>query len=320
MATYPYSQHGYIVRGEKLSTSESATARLDTAVHGLRNDRVHGAMELAVRALDAAADLLIRDSTLDVRTVARALATARPSMAAIANAVTLTLAPFAAGRGTLSEIAEAVAARKASWRDDTRMIEHSILHIPKDILTYSHASTTRIVLLTLRNSLKQVVIPEGRPVGDGKRLAEILAGAGIPVTVITEAQMGWWVPQVEAIVVGADTVTPAGDVINHMGTATLALIARQHNVPIYSLTHTLKIAPYDRPQDLREENDPAEIWPHPPPGIAIRNPAFDRTPADQITVITECGMLTADLRERVIAEHRAAWEVFGLDRADAVSS
>jgi translation initiation factor eIF-2B subunit alpha len=108
-----------------------------------------------------------------------------------------------------------------------RLIGHVAQHIPRDILTYSHASTTRIVLLALRNSLKQVVIPEGRPVDDGNRLAEVLAGARIPVTVITEAQMGWWVPQVEAIVVGADTVTPAGDVVNHMGTATLALIARQ---------------------------------------------------------------------------------------------
>jgi translation initiation factor 2B subunit (eIF-2B alpha/beta/delta family) len=157
-------------------------------------------------------------------------------------------------------------------------------------------------------------------VDDGKRLAAILAAAGIPVIVITEAQMGWWVPQVEAVVVGADTVTPAGDVVNHMGTATLALIARSCGVPLYSLTHTLKIAPDDRPEDLREENDPAEIWPHPPAGITIRNPAFDRTPAAQVTIITERGVLTDDLRATVVAEHRAAWRALGLDRTDAVSS
>src|SRR5205085_2608084 len=107
---------------------------------------------------------------------------------------------------------------------------------------------------------------------------------------------------------------------NHMGTATLALVACAHGVPMYSLTHTLKIAPYDRPEDVREENDPAEIWPDPPAGITIRNPAFDRTPADRITVITERGTLTDDLRTTVVAEHRAAWRALGFDRTDAVSS
>lgn len=277
-------------------------------------------MELAVRAVELALELHEGDPDLDLRTIARALAGARPSMAAIANAVALTLAPF--GRDPdIDNVRQHAERCIATWRaDDQRLIETARPHIPKDIITYSHASTTRNTFLALRNHLCRVVIPEGRPVDDGKRLAAILAAAGIPVTVVTEAQMGWWAPQVEAIVVGADTVTPAGDVVNHMGTATLALIAREHGIPMYSLTHTLKVAPYDRPEDLREENDPAEIWPDPPAGITIRNPAFDRTPAAQITVITERGTLTDDLRANVVAEHRAAWQALGLDRADAVSS
>src|SRR5262249_8455572 len=156
----------------------------------------------------------------------------------IANAVALTLAPDVHDTEA-ARVRQEADCRLSHWRaDDQRLIAAATPHIPEVLLTYSHASTTRNMLLALRNQLRQVVIPEGRPVDDGKRLAAILAGAGIPVTVITEAQMGWWVPRVEAVVVGADTVTPAGDVVNHMGTATLALVARECGVPMYSLTHT----------------------------------------------------------------------------------
>ena len=150
------------------------------------------------------------------------------------------------------------------------------------------------------------------PIDDGKKLARALAAVGLPVTVITEAQMGAWVRGVGAVLVGADTVAPDGSVYNHMGTATLALLAREHGVPMYSLTHTLKVAPYDRPEDMREENDPAEVWADPPTGITVRNMTFDRTPADRIQVITERGPLTDALRAAVVAEHRAAWEAVGL--------
>ncbi len=161
-----------------------------------------------------------------------------------------------------------------------------------------------------------MIVPEGRPINDGKALATMLAVAGIPVTVVTEGQMGWWVRQVEAIVVGADTVAPDGAVYNHMGTGTIALVAREYAIPVYSLTHTIKVAPYDRPEDMREENDSAEVWANPPPGITVRNPTFDRTPASQITVLTERDILDDALRAVVVAEHRAAWETLGLDTHD----
>ncbi|MDQ2783534.1 MAG: hypothetical protein M3Y58_00855, partial [Chloroflexota bacterium] len=163
-----------------------------------------------------------------------------------------------------------------------------------------------------KDRLRTVIIPEGRPINDGKGFARLLAASGIPVTVITEAQMGRWVREVGAVFVGADTIAPDGSVYNHMGTATLALLAQEYGTPLYSLTHTIKIAPYDRPADMDEENDPGEVWADPPPGITVRNPTFDRTPARQVTVLTERGILTDALRATLVAAHRAAWERVGL--------
>ena len=82
----------------------------DTA-RALRADRVYGATELALRAVEFAEDLLAAHPERDVQQVARELVMARPSMAAIGNAVALILAPVAAGtvdRKTLPEDAEAL--------------------------------------------------------------------------------------------------------------------------------------------------------------------------------------------------------------------
>ncbi len=271
-------------------------------------------MELAARAIDLATELVNDDPAADIRHVARTLATARPSMAAIANAVALHLAPVDTDVALRAALREQAVVTKERWAaGSVRLAETVKRHIPKVLLTYSNSSSTRNALLALRDHLRSVIVPEGRPINDGKLLATMLAAAGIPVTVVTEGQMGWWVRQVEAIIVGADTVAPDGAVYNHMGTATLALVAREHAIPVYSLTHTIKVAPYDRPEDMREENDPAEVWANPPPGITVRNPTFDRTPASQITVLTERGILNDALRAAVVAEHRVAWETLGLD-------
>lgn len=283
------------------------------AARALRADRVHGAMELALRAIESAADLLAAHPERDVRAVARALATARPSMAAIGNAVVLTLVPLATDHAARALLPERVECLRLEWiADGERLTQVARLHIPKDILTYSHSSSTRNALLAIKDRLRTVIIPEGRPIDDGKSLARILAAAGLPVLVVTEAQMGRWVREVDAVLVGADTVAPDGAVYNHIGTATLALLAREYRKPMYALTHTIKIAPDDRPADMEEENDPGEVWADPPPGITVRNPAFDRTPADRITILTERGILTDTLRATLVAEHHAAWQALGL--------
>lgn len=270
-------------------------------------------MELALQAVEYAAALLSENRTRDPRTVARVLATARPSMAVIANAVALFIAPLVDERYSRDAIHAHAHTLIEGWTRETDALRsHALSHIPKAILAYSNSSSTRTTLIAAKNQIERVIIPEGRPIDDGKRLATILAAAGIPVTVVTEGQMGWWVPQVEAVIVGADTVAPDGAISNHMGTATLALVAHLHHIPMYSLTHTLKIAPYDRSEDVREENDPAEVWAHPPLGVIVRNVTFDRTPADHVRIITEQGMMNAEQIAVAVAKHRAAWETVGL--------
>lgn len=292
-----------------------ATDDVTRATRVLRMDRERGAMQLAMQAVELVVPLLDPAASRDARTVVRALARARPSMVAIANAVALFAAPFVADNGGASgnDVQGAARRQLARWQADEEELRlNAERHVPRVLLAYSNSSTTRGLLTALAGRVERVIVPEGRPIDDGKRLATALAGAGIPVTVITEAQMGAWLPTVGAVLVGADTVLPDGSLINHIGTATLALLAEVQHIPVISLTHTLKIAPHHCPEDMQEENDPAELWSAPPPGVTVRNLTFDRTPSERVTIITERGVLTDTLRAAVVSAHRAAWAACGL--------
>jgi methylthioribose-1-phosphate isomerase len=148
----------------------------------------------------------------------------------------------------------------------------------------------------------QVIADETRPVLQGARLtAWELMQDKIPVTLITDNMAGSLMRQgkIQLCVVGADRIAANGDVANKIGTYSVAVLARAHNIPFYVA------APYST-IDLKtktgadipiEQRNPLEVTTihgsHPvaPAGVAVYNPAFDVTPAELITgIITERGV------------------------------
>ena len=99
--------------------------------------------------------------------------------------------------------------------------------------------------------------------------------------------------------VGTDRVTANGDVVNKIGTYMVAVLAHRHNIPFY-VACPVSTIDLDTPTGAQvpiEERNPEEVlgfagmrWA--PEGIAVRNPAFDVTPAALVTaIITERGIL-----------------------------
>ncbi len=148
----------------------------------------------------------------------------------------------------------------------------------------------------------QVIADETRPVLQGARLtAWELMQDHIPVTLITDNMAGTLMRQgkIHLCIVGADRIAANGDVANKIGTYSVAVLAKAHNIPFYVA------APYST-IDLKttsgadipiEQRNPAEVTTihgsHPvaPEGVAVYNPAFDVTPAELITgIITERGV------------------------------
>src|SRR5262249_28634357 len=85
---------------------------------------------------------------------------------------------------------------------------------------------------------KQVTVyaDETRPFLQGARLtAWELVRDGIPTTVITDNMAGALMRQgrVNFVVVGADRIAANGDTANKIGTYSVAILAREHQIPFY---------------------------------------------------------------------------------------
>lgn len=148
----------------------------------------------------------------------------------------------------------------------------------------------------------EVFADETRPYLQGSRLTTFeLMQDGIPVTLITDSMAGWLMAKggVDLVIVGADRIASNGDVANKIGTYTLAVLAREHQVPFYVACplSTLDLSIKTGEEIIIEEREAREVT-HvgavrlAPEAARVWNPAFDVTPAHLVTaLITEKGVI-----------------------------
>jgi methylthioribose-1-phosphate isomerase len=148
--------------------------------------------------------------------------------------------------------------------------------------------------------LERLYADETRPRLQGARLtAWECAQEGIPVTVITDSMAAHCMQRcmIDAVVVGADRIAANGDAANKIGTYSVALIAKAHNIPFFvaAPVSTIDFNIASGKDIPIEERDASEVYQIGetvlcPPGVEYYNPAFDVTPAELITaIITEFG-------------------------------
>lgn len=147
-----------------------------------------------------------------------------------------------------------------------------------------------------------VFVDETRPFLQGARLtAWELREANIPQTLITDNMAGYLMRRgsIDCVIVGADRVVANGDVANKIGTYSLAVLAKAHNLPFYvaapSSTIDLSMAHGDLiPIEERPEHEVTHLQGQriAPEGVVAAHPAFDITPHELITaIITERGVI-----------------------------
>jgi methylthioribose-1-phosphate isomerase len=99
--------------------------------------------------------------------------------------------------------------------------------------------------------------------------------------------------KVDAVITGADRIARNGDAANKIGTYALSILARAHNLPFYVAAPTSTIDPgIATGEDIPiEHRRPDELGIAVPEGFGVYNPAFDVTPAANISgIITEHGV------------------------------
>jgi len=148
----------------------------------------------------------------------------------------------------------------------------------------------------------KILATETRPLLQGARLtAWELKKASVPFTLITDSMAGYFMErgEVDCVIVGADRIVANGDTANKIGTYSLAVLARENDVPFYvaAPTTTIDLSLASGDKIPIEQRSPAEVT-HirgisiAPEGIDVANPAFDVTPHRYITaIITERGIV-----------------------------
>lgn len=164
------------------------------------------------------------------------------------------------------------------------------------ILTHCHSSTVTKLLIKANKDGKnfEVFCTETRPLFQGRITAKELIKEGIKTTLIVDSAVRSIMKEIDLIIVGSDALTSEGNVINKIGTSTIALIAREARKPFYVVSELLKFDPATICGDYEkiEERDPSEIWKDAPKNLLFRNPAFDITRREFIHgVICEEGII-----------------------------
>jgi len=147
----------------------------------------------------------------------------------------------------------------------------------------------------------RVFVDETRPLLQGARLTSWeLQANGVDVTLLCDNMAGVVMSKgwVDAVIVGSDRIAANGDVANKIGTFTVALLAKHHNIPFYVAAPTSTVDP-DIPDGSHipiEQRSGDEVAGFAgrrtaPLGIKTFNPAFDVTPHEWIAaIITERGI------------------------------
>ncbi|MDH5637562.1 MAG: S-methyl-5-thioribose-1-phosphate isomerase, partial [Nitrospinota bacterium] len=123
----------------------------------------------------------------------------------------------------------------------------------------------------------------------------------IPVTLISDNMSGHCMKKgmISKVIVGADRIAANGDAANKIGTYTVAVLAKRHNIPFF-VTAPMSTIDFnvstgeDIPIEERNPNEVTHIMGHQqiaPDGVNVFNPAFDVTPNELVTaIITEKGV------------------------------
>lgn len=278
---------------------------IDDMCHMIKTLKVRGAPLIGIAAVLSLMQYVEQGASIEaVRKAANILEATRPTAVNLRNYMQTILKNLASDPRIVLEVGRELFHEDVSLCEN--MANHGVDLIPNNARLMTYCNTGGLATAGLGTALGvikrahqvgrvQHVFPcETRPLLQGGRLtAWELENANIPYTLICDNMAAMVMAQgkVDAILVGADRIAKNGDVANKIGTFSLAVLAKHHNIPFYV------VAPYTTLDPLCETGndivielrDSAEVkgalgkiaWA--PKNAEVYNPSFDVTPANLIT-------------------------------------
>lgn len=150
--------------------------------------------------------------------------------------------------------------------------------IPNGACVLTHCHSTEVVsCLVEANELGKnvkVYATKTEPLHQGLITAKELAKASIDVTLINDNAVGYFMEEVDLVLVGTDAIRKEG-IVNKVGTSMIAIVAKEYSVPFYSIGSYFKL---DRRRNfIVEKRSWKEVIDKKIKGVKVENPAFDLT-------------------------------------------
>ncbi len=296
---------------------------LNTTAEKIRTMEIRGAGRIAV-----AASAALRDYALSLRSLphnefdkrleeaAKTLVDTRPTAVSLPNAVALTK------RHTASEVSQAIDEIVDNAGRFIKNAEQALDKIGRigaqrirdgdTIMTHCNSHAALSIIKTAFDQGKDisVIATESRPRRQGFITIHELSDHGIPTTLIVDSAVRLTMKEVDLVVVGADSISVNGALINKIGTSQLALAAQEARKNVIVAAETYKFSPRTLLGEMVEIEDRAdeevidrEILDG-LPNVRVRNPAFDVTPAEYIDlIITEIGAIPPAMAFTIIMDY-----------------
>lgn len=303
---------------------ETPAGNVDEVARSIKDMTVRGAGKIA-KAASAAISEFAREWVgddrerfiEDLRSVSRRLHMTRPTAVSLRNGILLTL-KGAQNEPDVDSVRDHIIKQSEEFVQSAvmagqRIAEVGSKRIPKGSTVLTHCNSMA-ALTTIHKAYKEgrvemVFSTESRPWRQGHITTKWLLERGVPVTMIVDSSVRHFMRDIDVVMVGADTITANGAVINKIGTSQIALAAHESRVPFVVCAETFKFSKEtllgslveieDRGPD--EVADPAK--PYDFPGARILNPVFDVTPPEYINaIVTELGIVSPYLATEVIRE------------------
>ena len=274
---------------------------LQQVARDIKEFKIQGANQIALYSLYSLKKFALHHGFgLQFKTASKRLEMVRPTAVVLHNCIQIINAsPTISTIDALISMLHDMAEKEATY--STKIIKND-----STIITYCHSGEAMSFIKHAWIKYKKrfsVIACETEPLEQGVRTAKELAKVGIPVTLIGDNAIGFFIKNVDMVIVGADALRKEG-LINKVGTSLLAQAARDAAKPFYVIASSLKI---DKRKKFEIEERPANeiyrkiIHKKGLGGIKIRNPAFDTTPWKYVTaVINEKGILTKNQLRKIL--------------------
>ena len=243
--------------------------KFDQIHKDIKNLKIQGAHHVALAGLRA----------LKYKKNYKKIISARPTEPALRNAI------------TFSKITDLDAAKNYLNDSQNKIIGYGTSLINGNIFTHCHSSSVTKVLINAKKQRKkfQVFSTETRPKYQGRKTALELTKNQIKVTHFVDSAANEYIKNSDLILLGADMITPKGEVANKIGSNLIAELAKIHKVPVYILTSAWKYSP----KKLKiEQRNKKEVWEKQNKYLDIKNPAFEIIEPKLIKgIVSELGIL-----------------------------